>query len=145
MIIQAFYNGVTQLTRSTIDAAVGGTLMSKMEDGAYNLIEEMTLNNFQWSNERGQPKWVGSKLEVDAVISLFAKVDAINQRLGCSNVNSVNSSGPPPCEIRGSIDYLTINCQVGSPFVQDAIEQVNYVNYNLRPTNEPYSNTYNPS
>jgi len=41
--------------RSTIDAAVGGILMNKTEDEAYNLIEEMTLNNYQWSNERSQP------------------------------------------------------------------------------------------
>ena len=46
MIIQAFYNGVTQFVRSTIDAAVGGTLMNKTKDEVYNLIEEMTLNSF---------------------------------------------------------------------------------------------------
>jgi len=46
MIIQAFYNGVTQSVRSTIDVVAGGTLMSKTEDEAYNLIEETTLNNF---------------------------------------------------------------------------------------------------
>ena len=39
MIIQAFYKGVTQPVRSTIDAAAGGTLMNKTEDEAYNLIE----------------------------------------------------------------------------------------------------------
>jgi len=47
MIVQTFYNGVTQLLRSTIDAAAGGTLMNKTEDEAYNLIEEMAYNNFQ--------------------------------------------------------------------------------------------------
>jgi len=47
MIIQAFYTGVTQAVRSTIDAAVGVTIMSKTEDEAYKLIEEMALNNFQ--------------------------------------------------------------------------------------------------
>jgi len=51
MIIQAFHNGVTQPIRSTIDAAAGGTLMNQTEDEAYNLIEKMELNNFQWSNE----------------------------------------------------------------------------------------------
>ena len=51
MIIQAFCNGVTQSIRSTIDAAAGGTLMNKIEDEAYTLIDEMTLNNFQWSTE----------------------------------------------------------------------------------------------
>jgi len=51
MIVQALYNGVTQSVRSTIDAAAGGTLMSKMEDKAYNLIKEITLNSFQFSTE----------------------------------------------------------------------------------------------
>jgi len=46
MIIQAFYNGVTQSISPIIDAAAGGTLMNKTEDEAYNLIEEMALNNF---------------------------------------------------------------------------------------------------
>jgi len=40
MIVQAFYNGVTQPVRSTIDVAARGTLMNKTEDEAYNLIEE---------------------------------------------------------------------------------------------------------
>jgi len=42
--------------------------MSMTEDEAYNLIEEMSLNNFQWSSELAQPRRVGSKLEVDAFI-----------------------------------------------------------------------------
>jgi len=32
--------------RSTIDTAMSGTLMNKIEDEAYNLIEEMALNNY---------------------------------------------------------------------------------------------------
>ena len=55
MIIHAFYNGVTQAVRSTIDVAIGGSLMNKTKDEAYGLIEEMMLNNFQWSTERAQP------------------------------------------------------------------------------------------
>jgi len=51
-VVPTFYNGMTQLVRSMIDAAAGGTLMRKTEEEAYNLIEEMALNNYQWSNER---------------------------------------------------------------------------------------------
>ena len=79
MIIQAFYNGVTQSVRSTIDVMAGGTLMSKTEDKAYNLIEEMSLNNFQWSTERTQPKRVGGKHGANAISSLSTKVDAVTQ------------------------------------------------------------------
>jgi len=49
MIVQTFYNGVTQLMPSTIDAVAGGTLMNKTEDKAYNLIKEMAHNKYQWS------------------------------------------------------------------------------------------------
>jgi len=45
MIVQIFYNGIAQAMGSIIDVAMGGTLMSKTEDEAYNLIEEMTLNH----------------------------------------------------------------------------------------------------
>jgi len=46
MVVQTFYNGVAQPLRSMIDATAGGTLMSKMEEEAHNLIEEMVLNNY---------------------------------------------------------------------------------------------------
>ena len=47
MIVQTFYNGVTQPLRSTSDAA-RGTFINKAEDKAYNLTEEIALNNFHW-------------------------------------------------------------------------------------------------
>jgi len=81
MIIQAFYNGMIQPVRSTIDAKAGRTLLNKTKDEAHNLIEEMALNNVQWYTERGQPKRVGGKLEVDALTLLSAKVDTLTQRL----------------------------------------------------------------
>ena len=67
--------------RSTIDTAAGGTIMNKKEDKAYNLIEEMKLNNYQWSNKRSQPKRFGGKLELDATSMLFFTVDDMSQWL----------------------------------------------------------------
>jgi len=46
VIVQTFYDGVSQLMRFIIDAMAGGPLMNKMEDEAYNIIKEMTLNNY---------------------------------------------------------------------------------------------------
>jgi len=73
MIIRAFYNGVTQAARSTIGVAAGGTLVSKTEDKAYNLIEEMTLNNFQWSTERAQPRRLEVSLKLMLLLYLLLK------------------------------------------------------------------------
>jgi len=100
-----------------IDAAAGGTLMSKTKEEAYNLIEEMALNNYQWSNERGQPKRVGGKYYVDDFTLLIAKMDAMTQKLDKLNVNAVNSCAPFTfCDRCGALDHVTENCQVGNPF-----------------------------
>ena len=64
--------------RSTNDAAAGGTLVNKAEDKGHNLIEEMAFNHFQWSSEIAQPKWVGDKLELDAISMVSSKVDAMS-------------------------------------------------------------------
>jgi len=77
-----------------IDAASGGILMSKTKDETYNLIEEMPLNNYQWSNERGQPRRVRGKFDVDALTLLTTKMDVMTQRLHRLNVNVVNSCAP---------------------------------------------------
>ena len=45
MIVQIFNNRVM---RSMSDATAGSTFMNKIEGEAYNLIEEMALNNYQW-------------------------------------------------------------------------------------------------
>ena len=68
--------------------------MSKTEEEAYNLIEEMALNNYQWSSERGQPKWVGGKYDIDDLTLLTANMDAMTQKLDKLNVNAVNSCAP---------------------------------------------------
>jgi len=56
----------------------GETLIKKIADEPYNLIIEMTLNNYQWSNEKkGQPMRLGGKFELDALPLLIAKMDVI--------------------------------------------------------------------
>jgi len=51
--------------------------MNKTGDEAYNLIEEMSLNNFQWSTRRSQCKRVEGKLKVDVLTLLSTKVDTM--------------------------------------------------------------------
>jgi len=106
-----------------IDAAAGGTLMSKTKEEAYNLIEEMALNNYQWPSERGQPKRVRGKYDVDALTLLTAKMDAMTQKLDKLNVNAVNSCAHPPlCDRCGVLDHVIENCQVENPFASPHIE-----------------------
>jgi len=68
----------------------------------------------------------------------------MTKRLDKLNVNAINSSALPPCEICGSIKHISLHYPIGSPFSQGPNE-ANYVQiFNTRSTNDPNSNTYNP-
>jgi len=70
MIIQAFYNGVTQSVRPTIDVAAGGALMNKIED-AYNLIEEMALIIFNGPPNKANPNGLEVSLKLMCLFTFF--------------------------------------------------------------------------
>jgi len=92
---------------------VSGTLISKTEDKTYNLIKEMAVNNYQGSNECEQPKRVGGKFDIDALILPTAKMDAMTQWLDRLNVNAGSSYVPSPtCGRSGFYDLVTVNYQV---------------------------------
>jgi len=112
-----------------IDVAADGTLMSKTKDEAYNLIEELTFNTYQWSSERGQSEKVGGKFDVDALTLPDAKMDARTKRIHRLNVSTINVSSPfPTCDSCGSFDHLIVNYSVGNPFASSSSEPVAYVN-----------------
>ncbi|KAH9744682.1 hypothetical protein KPL70_003808 [Citrus sinensis] len=49
--VQTFCNGLRSNTKTIIDVAAGGTLIGKTPEAAYELLEEMASNNYQWSSE----------------------------------------------------------------------------------------------
>ncbi|XP_048490039.1 uncharacterized protein LOC104884063 [Beta vulgaris subsp. vulgaris] len=104
-----------------IDAASGGTFMAKTPEAAKTLLDDMAANNYlnDWSVSRGAPK-------------KGAKVDQL-------------SRGPvaPVCKICEVQGHSFNECQYNTMGVGTA--QVNaLLNTNIRPQNNPYSNTYNP-
>ena len=50
--IQLFYNRLNGHTRTIVDVAANGTLLSKTTKEAFRLLEEMSANNSQWPGER---------------------------------------------------------------------------------------------
>ena len=48
MQVHTFYNGLSDLARTIIDALAGGVLMKKTIDQAYELLEDTTTNSNQW-------------------------------------------------------------------------------------------------
>jgi len=70
MQVWNFYNGWNVSTRTLIDTPSNGAFMSKSQDDAYNLLEEMAMNNYQWPNKRNTPKKTNGMHEIDAIIAL---------------------------------------------------------------------------
>ena len=70
----------------------------------------------------------------------------MTQKLDKLNVHAVDSCAPSPlCARCGSFEHATENCQVGNSFAPSHVENVSYVNnFQRRPSNDPYSNSYNP-
>ena len=47
-----YFSGLSDSTRTIIDASVGGALMKKTTDQAYGILEDMATNSNQWTRER---------------------------------------------------------------------------------------------
>ncbi|PKA66478.1 hypothetical protein AXF42_Ash003132 [Apostasia shenzhenica] len=72
-----------------IDAASSGTLTKKTPEIGWDLLEDMSSNNFQWPNERLiQSKKVGV-LELDALTALMAQLQALDEQINYrSSINT---------------------------------------------------------
>ncbi|XP_050259914.1 uncharacterized protein LOC126704981 [Quercus robur] len=138
--VQTFYNGLGATNRSMVDAAAGGALMSKTHEAAYELLEELVSNNYQWPTERAMSRKTAGVLELDSITSLAAQMATLSQQLGKMNVNVIQTN--VFCDHCAG-NHSSVDCQVGNPFAQLSYGQANYVS-NFQRQNNPYSNTYNP-
>ena len=60
-----------------IDAAAGGTINQKMKEEAFDLIDEMASNSYQWQTERMMPKRLATVRGVDCMPILLAEIAAL--------------------------------------------------------------------
>ena len=123
--IQLFYNGLNGQTRTIVDAAAGGTLLSKTADEAQQLLEEMARNNFQWPNERSMVRRAAEIHEVDPIAALSAQVSALSNQFSAWSSKASSSKD----------SVAAVNA---SYVAKDDVEQCNYINsrgYHFRPAN----------
>ena len=52
MQVHTFYNGLRNATRTVIDALIGGALMKKTTDQAYEILEDAATNTNKWPRDR---------------------------------------------------------------------------------------------
>ncbi|KAK0573794.1 hypothetical protein LWI29_013618 [Acer saccharum] len=149
--LQAFYQGLTVSTRNLVDAAAGGSLMSKSMDAASELLEEMALNNSHWGGQRQVPKKIPGVLEVDERTSLQAQLASQHHQIvALQNKFSKMSAEPSNVQVAQCEwclgPHSSMDCQVGNPFASSSQEQVSFVNYNRNFQNQPQQHhaTQNP-
>ncbi|GKV24796.1 hypothetical protein SLEP1_g34363 [Rubroshorea leprosula] len=86
--VHTFYNGLFPNNRTMLDAAVGGSLMSKHADESYNLIEEMASNSYQWGSERSHIKKNARIYGVDAFTALTAQIEFQSQEVATKSLEA---------------------------------------------------------
>ncbi|KAL5573835.1 hypothetical protein UlMin_023432 [Ulmus minor] len=139
--METFYNGLNAQTRTIVDAASNGALMSKTYNEAYALLERMASNNYQWPTERVPAgRRIAGVHEVSEITSLTAQIASLvntlnnQQATPHQNVNSVQGTGESCVLCNGTHRFES--CP-SNP------ESVCYVG-NMNRNNNPFSNTYNP-
>ncbi|KAA3472763.1 gag-asp_proteas domain-containing protein [Gossypium australe] len=119
--VQTFYNGVNPSTRQLIDSAASGTLNNKTPEAAYEFIEEMSLNNYQWQVTRTKLTKSAGAFNIDTLTMLSTQMDMMNKKL-----DSLCSSQVHPvirCDSSGTVanpEYPPYQPGVES-------EQMNYI------------------
>ncbi|KEH33336.1 hypothetical protein MTR_3g435880 [Medicago truncatula] len=119
----------TIIVYPTVEAA-GGALMNKDFTTAYALIEDMALNHFQWTEEKGiinsSPfEKEASMNEISSFDYLSTKVNALSQRLDHMNTCAVApTSFLPPCEACGISSHFSIDCKL----LSQVVHKVGYPN-----------------
>ncbi|MCQ7416326.1 retropepsin-like aspartic protease family protein, partial [Salmonella enterica] len=133
--VQLFYNGLTPSTKTIVDAAAGGTLLSKTVENARTLLEDMATNSYQWPSERSTPKKIAAGVfEVDKVSALQAQMTSLANAF-------IKFSGT------GSAQSIESAAALASRPQEETIEQVQYVsNSNFRGYNNNSTPThYHPN
>ncbi|XP_021763812.1 uncharacterized protein LOC110728478 [Chenopodium quinoa] len=140
MLIQTFYNGLTHEFRIYIDAASGGSVLTKNPTEARELIEKMAANdNYHLGGRQNVKK--GGKLDVDALTMLTNFVQALTSRF--DKLQAGTSTSPQEvCQLCNVHGHIAPDCPPNSS--EMSIEQANaFYSSNSKKPYDPYSNSYN--
>ena len=73
MQVHHFCNGLSRPIRTLIDAYSGGAIMGKKNEvEAYQILENIALNDYKWSVERVAPKKPAGVFNLDMFTNLYA-------------------------------------------------------------------------
>ncbi|XP_062118910.1 uncharacterized protein LOC133832607 [Humulus lupulus] len=122
-------------TCTIIDTAAGGEFMSKSANEAYDLLEEMAMNNYQWPIERENTKNVAGMIELDVISMLTTQVASLAKQLQQNNFTAQAMQLQSVCEICG-MAHPPNKCPA-MDLNNFPMEQVQAIRNSQRPANNP--------
>ncbi|XP_030478162.1 uncharacterized protein LOC115695219 [Cannabis sativa] len=138
--LETFYNGLNAASRMVLNASANGAILSKSYNEAFEILERIASNNYQWSTNRAPTsEKVASVLEVDALTAQMASMTNI-----LKNVNMGGSVQPDAAIQRTEISC--VYCGDGNTFQNFPSNPASICylgNQNFNRNNNPYSNSYN--
>ena len=148
MQVHHFYNGLSRPTGTLIDAYAGGAIMGKNEVEAYQILENIALNDCQWLVERVAPKKPSGMFDLDMFTNLSAKVSTLSKQLQAaqqlgSQVHKVEES-PLACE-QCHGPHPAFQCLMMNSMGDLTIEQAQYMaKFPQNQNFNTYGQSYNP-
>ena len=85
MQVHTFYNGLRDVTITVIDALVGGALMKKTTDQAYEILEDAATNTNQWPKDRITPVEAVGGIDNEVLNNLVTHVTQLTKQQGTVN------------------------------------------------------------
>ena len=101
-----------------VDATAGGSLMRMTSNDAYQLLDDMANNAFNWQSERANRK-PASIHSIDTLSSLSAQMELLNNKMDNMNVSSHQTQDITYAMNGGEQDMEPQDCSFS--------EQVNYM------------------
>ena len=85
MQVHTFYNSLRDATRTVVDASVGGALMKKTTDQAYEILEDVATNRNQWLRDRITPVKAVRGTNNEVLSNLVTHVAQLTKQQGTVN------------------------------------------------------------
>jgi len=139
ILVQTFYNGLTNENKKHADSTAGVSVMDLTYEEASEIFEKMAANSYQWYSDRSAPR-TGGIAAVNEITALNAKLDALTKKIDSLGVHSVNSVQTTLCDF--CFENQAENACLMANQAPSNSEQANFVGN--RQQGGPYSHTYNP-
>ncbi|XP_010244226.1 PREDICTED: uncharacterized protein LOC104588104 [Nelumbo nucifera] len=103
----SFRDRVKDWLNSLSAETAGGTIMGKTPEEAYDLVDEMVSNSYQWNNDRVDRRGVH---HIDSFAALSAHFASLNKKLDNLSVATINVSSCNPCYLCGQLGHINSDC-----------------------------------